>query len=556
MTGLKLFASHRQDTRDGYHQSLTTSHCSNCHVTGKTKALSESTRDVLAGASLRLSRLTLDATFGNRRFRDDAAASTLVYDKAVHPQSAQDVFLNRVIYDSRDGVLPYDTVPSYTKNTQTVKARVDLPADAVLTGHYTHSNTTNTDGDFGMDFSGGLGEVVVPLKKWVTMRASVRRYSIDADDVFVSLNEPVAPAGPSAGLTYYQAYPAVGPIDFLRESTLSRTPTEAELEFDFRPKKGTALRAEYGFEEVSRKASEVEKTVTNRLLGTGRSQFGKTLNVRFKLDQEWIRDPFANMYAAVPTRTQLFTSPGNVPFTGQQYFEMYDSRSVHLSGLPSSDFKGEVALTWTPAERTAISAHYRTRQATNDSLNTSEWQQSMHMPGAEVWFAPVRARHADRRLRVPERKDRDAVHHARLRWLSGRNHRGPVWLRARFGVLEEQQPQRLRQPAGQRNPAPRTVRRHGVQQGRRHDRRADVRPDDPAGQPAGLDFIMQSNAMPGFSALDLKQVSQTVGFNFKAADRVLVHGLFEYDDFDDDTAYLYNATGRHVSFMAGFSWIF
>ena len=67
---------------------------------------------------------------------------------------------------------------------------------------------------------------------------------------------------------------------------------------------------------------------------------------------------------------------------------------------------------------------------------------------------------------------------------------------------------------------------------------------------------MQSNAMPGFSALDLKQVSQTVGFNFKAADRVLVHGLFEYDDFDDDTAYLYNATGRHVSFMAGFSWIF
>jgi hypothetical protein len=73
------------------------------------------------------------------------------------------------------------------------------------------------------------------------------------------------------------------------------------------------------------------------------------------------------------------------------------------------------------------------------------------------------------------------------------------------------------------------------------------------GQPAGLDFIMQSNTMSDFSALDVKQVSQTVGLDFQASDRFRVHGLFGYHDFMDGHPYLYDASGRNVSFMAGFS---
>jgi hypothetical protein len=389
LTGLKLFVSHRQDTRDGHHQSLATSHCANCHITGTTKAMKENARDLVAGASLRLARLNLDATFGTREFKDEASAPLLLYDKAVHPQTAADVFLNRVIYDSRNGPLPFDTVPAYKKNTQTVKARVDLPADSVVTGHYTHSSTTNTDGNFGMDYSGGLGQVVVPLKSWGTMRATVRHYRMKADDVFVDLEEPIAPAGPSAGLTYAQAYPALGAIDFVRESTLSRSPTEAELEFVFRPWKKTTIRAEYGYDELHRTASEVEKTTTNRLLVSGRSRLAKGLNARFRAEQAWTHDPFTHVHGAIPTKYQLFQSPGNVPFTGQQYFEMYDSRAANLTSVPTSAFRGEAAVTWTPAERAAVSAHYRTRQSKNDSLNYSDWQQSIHMAGVEAWFAPL-----------------------------------------------------------------------------------------------------------------------------------------------------------------------
>lgn len=384
---LKLFASHRSEMRDGHRQGLTTSHCANCHTTANGRALNESTRDMVAGASLQFSRFSLEGTVSSRKFKDEAATPSILYDKAVHPQTAADVFVNRVVYDSRSGVLPYDQVSATTKTSQSLRARLDLPKDIVATGSYTHSKTKNDAGAFGADYSGGMGQVVVPLGPRATLRAVARRYSLDADSVAVELAEPVAPAGPSAGLTYAQAYPALGAVDFVRESTLSRTPTEASVELSYRPWKKTALRAEYGYEQINRTYSEVETTKTNRVLLSGRTQLHKTLNARFRVDQRWTSDPFTNRTAAIPTAYQLFVSPNNQPFGGQQYFTMYHSRVADLTGLPTSHFTAEEALTWSPTERVAVSAHYRLKQASNNDLNYSKWKQSLHMPGAEIYYA-------------------------------------------------------------------------------------------------------------------------------------------------------------------------
>jgi hypothetical protein len=74
-------------------------------------------------------------------------------------------------------------------------------------------------------------------------------------------------------------------------------------------------------------------------------------------------------------------------------------------------------------------------------------------------------------------------------------------------------------------------------------------------QPAGLDYITQCNTTSDFCAFDVKQVSQTVGLNLQASGRFMVHGLSGYNDFMDGHPSLYDASGRNVSFMAGFSWI-
>ena len=76
------------------------------------------------------------------------------------------------------------------------------------------------------------------------------------------------------------------------------------------------------------------------------------------------------------------------------------------------------------------------------------------------------------------------------------------------------------------------------------------------GQPAGLDFIMQSNTMSGFSALEVRQAVQSVGVNYRLTDNLVFNSLFQYNDFNDSQPYLFDATGRHVSFMAGVNWIF
>ena len=76
------------------------------------------------------------------------------------------------------------------------------------------------------------------------------------------------------------------------------------------------------------------------------------------------------------------------------------------------------------------------------------------------------------------------------------------------------------------------------------------------GQPAGLDFIMQSNTMSGFSALKVRHAVQSVGVNYRLSDNLVFNSLFQYNDFDDSQPYLFDGTGRRVSFMAGVNWIF
>ena len=75
-------------------------------------------------------------------------------------------------------------------------------------------------------------------------------------------------------------------------------------------------------------------------------------------------------------------------------------------------------------------------------------------------------------------------------------------------------------------------------------------------QPTGLDFIMQSNTMSGFSALEARHVVQTVGLNYRLTDNLVLNSAFLYNDLGDSLPYLFDATGRHVSFMAGVNWVF
>jgi hypothetical protein len=391
LKNVTFFLGHERQTRGGYHQVMTIAHCATCHTSSYSKEMDELTSDFTAGARARFGALTVDYAYLNRSFDDEGATLLKQYDNAIQPATLQDIFLNRVQYDDAAGLLPFATVPELSKQMHTLRASMGV-GSANLVGGFTKSRTTNEDQGLDIDYTGAYGRVVVPLfDNAVLLRADARRYSIESDDVFVDVIELVAPAGATAGKTYAQAYPTLGSPDFVRESALSRTPTELSAEVSVRPFRRTFLRAGYEWEQIDRDNFEVDETTTNTLYVAGRSQIGKLFNTRFRVQYDSIAHPFTYEHAAIPAVLQPFPSPGTPasPLLGLQYFEMYRSRQGDLTSFPTDRLLLEGYATFSPSADLALTVHYRYSDSQNDDLNFSEWGRTAHTPGFDLWYAPA-----------------------------------------------------------------------------------------------------------------------------------------------------------------------
>jgi len=388
---VEFFVGHKMVMRDGVHQGMTMSHCSNCHVESYGRKLDQTTNTLAAGARVNAGRFTMDYTFENRSFEENAPTPTNTYDNAVHPVSLLDIFLNRVQYDDGNGPLTFDLFPTFTKQTSTVRAAYALPGDGALAGNFTHSSSNNDYSDFGSTFTGGHARVTIPLGKRAYLKGLFRKYEIETESVFVDVVEQTTPAGSGAGLTYAQLYPGMLPLDYNTESAASRSPTEMALELAFRPGKRSSINLGYEYEEITRESFHVEKTTTNTFKAAAYWRPDKTINLRARYEQAMTSDPFANIHAAKPAILQTTPTPGGMPFgpLSVQYFEMYNSRMANLSSSPTDTLFLEGTATWSPSQQLTVSGHYRYRDQTNDELNYSTWGHAMHMPGVEIYVAPT-----------------------------------------------------------------------------------------------------------------------------------------------------------------------
>jgi hypothetical protein len=198
----------------------------------------------------------------------------------------------------------------------------------------------------------------------------------------------VSAAGPTANQTYQQFYPDVGNIDFLRTSARNRSPTEFIVNYNYKPFSRTSLLVGYEHEVVDRENFDIERTVTDVLRINFNTRFGRRVKSRTTFDSSWIEDPFAAEHTAIPSVVQGTPSPGGVPFFGLQYFGMYDARQASLTAFPDRANHFYQSVSWTPSSRFSVVGHYRYRGRSNDSLNFSEWERNMHLPGVELWIAP------------------------------------------------------------------------------------------------------------------------------------------------------------------------
>jgi hypothetical protein len=70
-------------------------------------------------------------------------------------------------------------------------------------------------------------------------------------------------------------------------------------------------------------------------------------------------------------------------------------------------------------------------------------------------------------------------------------------------------------------------------------------------QPGGMDYDLFSEAVAGYSDLDVNQLSLILGTNYQLDDRWILHGMGGYNDYGDNDPYLFDTTGRRFFLQLG-----
>ena len=75
-------------------------------------------------------------------------------------------------------------------------------------------------------------------------------------------------------------------------------------------------------------------------------------------------------------------------------------------------------------------------------------------------------------------------------------------------------------------------------------------------QPGGMDYDLFNDVVPGFSDLDVNQLSLVFGANYQFTGSWLVNAMGGYNDYGDNEPYLFDTTGSRFYLQLGAALIF
>jgi hypothetical protein len=398
LPNLVFNVDYRREHREGTEQSIASSKCASCHLTGGSKDIDEVTSDVKVGVTGKFGQVTLQYEFSDRQFDNNARDTTNVYDPVNKPGTplSDKTFDNRVSYDYFDGALASDTTPESEKQTHLVKARVDMPRQTTVLGSFVNSKITSdkTDepGIFTINKStlrttyDGYGLKATTRFGGLKLSTHAKIEKIDSDNVTPTFYPITAPGAPAAGLTFgsppVTSYTPPHPI----QNDIGRDNLTTGIDAVYRLMKGTTLRLGYEFKSQDRDDDEFGETKTHTAKAQVNYRANRTLSARAGYTYQDIDDPFANYEAAdVPLTTNTFPTgvTGNSAAYGTTY---YAAREADLSNQPDEVHEVKLATTWSPMSQFSATVSYRYRDESND-LNKSNWEQDTHTPSVTLWYA-------------------------------------------------------------------------------------------------------------------------------------------------------------------------
>ncbi len=265
--------------KTGYRQVMTMSHCASCHVVAQSQRVDQTTQTWSIGGTLKTGPLTLDFTHKSKYFRTDDSHVYNFYELSHHPPAydpqyggnafpppggEEGTFGNRLNYQYER--LPFARVPETDKNTEIVKARLDLCKETHVTGMYVYSKATDTDRtealnkDLDQTYQSAMGRITSHPLKHLTVTAGVKYYTIDADDIYVrdggGAPNPANSLLPNPGSHWgYDGYINADPtmnFSYNRKSEADRDVTEFDTSANYNFNSYITTRLEYRFKDINR----------------------------------------------------------------------------------------------------------------------------------------------------------------------------------------------------------------------------------------------------------------------------------------------------------------
>ncbi|HSL16588.1 MAG TPA: GSU2204 family CXXCH-containing (seleno)protein [Methylomirabilota bacterium] len=383
---LTLAIEFREQQRKGHTQAFTTSHCDTCHVKSQAHARNQSTTDGTLEASVAWKSGLIRARVTDRQLREDNPDVTVTFDNNLHPELQTPVFDNRMQFDDDVGPVPADRKPEIDKSTTRLDFRWASKNGLAITANGVWATTENRGTGYEADYS---GYVVTAAKRFgndLRLRWRGKVYETENDDVYIEPIQRTTPAGPHAGLTYYDVYGLT--FDQWRTSALDREGLESKLDASYRlGRKGGTLRGSWDYDVVDRETYEVlpgEKETTTNVLGLSyrvRPAKGLRFDAEYKVGD--VKNAFTLIDGACSTLvSEQYPNPWN-PET-PQYYDFHDARIAETTASASSWNRATIALGWSFAGAT-LTGRYVWWDGDNTDGDLTDWSKERQTATVTLW---------------------------------------------------------------------------------------------------------------------------------------------------------------------------
>ncbi len=377
---LSFHAGWRNELRKGWKQgTVMTGKCTPCHIVGYGNRIDQSTNDLSVGATLKLGVVTIDYTYTDRQFDNNASTETIHYDDVKTPSAKKTaMFAGRLDMVNVDSIR--NLIPDSEKKTHVLKLHADLPSETTAYGSYV--NSTMKDNYNGLDVDQQAYNFRLTkdfLKRRLTVSARARYINIDSDDAYVTVENHFVPGDP--------AYKLTDNFSFTRESVIDREQTTLNLDAAYRLNRCTTIRAGYECDKKDRDNYAVTRggdtdtmAHTLKLAVNGRPSMKWKYRVGYTYKN--INDPFTNVGGSCQAVQDL--NVGKTP-----YYKVFDAeyRLNDRSNMPESSHEIKLSATYMPKTNMSINGLFQYQKQDNDHSN---WDSDRYMAGVNFWYMPMK----------------------------------------------------------------------------------------------------------------------------------------------------------------------